>query len=178
MVSATMATASAGLREGATAIGSRRYVMGSRLIRMRPPPAELPRELLRRVRHHRTELSDALVTEPRHRPRERNGAQRLGMLVVYACRDAARGPFMFLVVEGIAALTNHAQRRPHGFRRNDGIVGDAGQSDDFEDRADLLIRQRRKNRLADARRVQRHAAAKLDKRAHRFVTLHLGDENG
>ena len=100
------------------------------------------------------------------------------MLVVYACRDAARGPFMFLVVEGIAALTNHAQRRPHGFRRNDGIVGDAGQSDDFEDRADLLIRQRRKNRLADARRVQRHAAAKLDKRAHRFVTLHLGDENG
>src|SRR2546423_14721391 len=80
---------------------------------MRPASAEMPRKLLGDVRDDRAELPDALVGQTGRWAGNRDRTQRLGVLVVHRCADAARRTRVLLVVERIAALADDSQRRPH-----------------------------------------------------------------
>src|SRR5207253_1598939 len=82
---------------------------------MRPASAEPLGQLFRRMRYQRTELLDPRIRQPRRRPRERNRAQRLGVLVVDRRCNASRCDRMLLVIERPPALAYHAHARPHRF---------------------------------------------------------------
>src|SRR4029079_2371454 len=126
--------------------------------------------------YDRTELTNPLVAESRRRSCERDRAERLLVLVVDRRRDAARAGQVLLVVERPAALANDTDACPHRLRRRDRVLGDARQTLDLQQRVDLVVGQRREDRLAHAGSVQRHAAAELDDRTHRLTALDLVDE--
>ena len=110
-------------------------------------------------------------------PASEIAAERLRVLVVDRRGDAARARRVLLVVERVAALTDHLERRPHRLGRDDRVSVMRGRPFTLRMRVDLLVGQRGEDRLADAGRVQRNAAAELHQDAHHLAALDLRDEH-